>query len=225
MSSEISVAPRILLIEDFEKFRLFVTDLLEKQLGARVFTCQNGDQALKALRAEDATIDPYMVVILDRFIPRCPGELDSDLGISLLSAHQLLRPGTPVIVLTGHATFQDCVEAIKAGAYEYIDKNDSERDCFNTLIATCRKVLGIEKDPFADWVQQNGRTLREKFGGKYVCLLPPEIATQAGLSLPEVGGEAILANSNLQTIRTRMLDNPELRWIVPRIIRIPRSSD
>src|SRR2546430_16651979 len=113
--------PKILVIEDFPVMRDTLRDRLS-QLPAEVETCPDAGEAFE--RPRNPPTPPWKIVILDKLLPPCGGQTAADLGIALLRAHRLVAPGTPVIVFTGYESFPDCVNAMKAGAYDYIAKSD-----------------------------------------------------------------------------------------------------
>ena len=76
----------------------------------------DGTEALEMVAAE-----PPAVVVSDLVMPR----LD---GLGLLGALRQDAPGTPVILLTGQATVETAVQAMKDGAHDYLSKPvDPER--------------------------------------------------------------------------------------------------
>ena len=100
--------PRILVIDDKENMR----KLLEKVLGEsyQVATADDGARAL-SLVAQNA----YDAVLTDI---RMPG---AD-GFQVLKAVKERSAATEVILMTAYATVQDAVEAMKQGAYDYLQK-------------------------------------------------------------------------------------------------------
>lgn len=102
-------AARILIAEDESNLRLVLQKELER-LGYRVHAAPDGEAALRKL--EESNVD---VLLCDINMPRIDGmEL-------LRRVHQ--RPNPPeVIMLTGQATVETAVEAMKLGAYDYITK-------------------------------------------------------------------------------------------------------
>src|SRR3954449_10461139 len=81
-----------------------------QRLGYRVQVAPDGEAALRKL--EEGNVD---VLLTDISMPRMDGmEL-------LRRVHQ--RPNPPeVIMLTGHATVETAIEAMKLGAYDYLSK-------------------------------------------------------------------------------------------------------
>ena len=102
-------AARILIAEDEANLRLVLQKELER-LGYRVQVAPDGEAALRKL--EESNVD---VLLCDINMPRIDGmEV-------LRRVHE--RPNPPeVIMLTGQATVETAVEAMKLGAYDYLTK-------------------------------------------------------------------------------------------------------
>jgi len=107
--SENRPSARILVAEDEANLRLVIQKELAR-LGHEVRAVGDGEAALKLL--EESNVD---VLLTDISMPRMDGmEL-------LRRVHQ--RPNPPeVIMLTGHATVESAIEAMKLGAYDYLSK-------------------------------------------------------------------------------------------------------
>jgi CheY-like chemotaxis protein/anti-sigma regulatory factor (Ser/Thr protein kinase) len=100
---------RILLVEDEREVRT----MLERFLSA-TYTCvpaSNGREALELLKA-DGAID---LVVTDVRMP----EMD---GIQLLRAVRRLKPELPVVAITAYGTEETAIEALRAGATNYLRK-------------------------------------------------------------------------------------------------------
>ena len=105
----------ILVIDDNPDIRFLICNILEEQK-FKVRSAANYDQAVLEInnRLPDlAVID----IKLDK------PEKD---GIDLLKLINKKNKLTPVIIISGHATVQIAVEAIRLGAYEFIEKAFSE---------------------------------------------------------------------------------------------------
>jgi DNA-binding NtrC family response regulator len=100
---------RLLVAEDETNLRLVIQKELQR-LGYRVDVAPDGEAALR--RLEEGNVD---VLLCDINMPRMDGmEL-------LRRVHE--RPNPPeVIMLTGHATVETAIEAMKLGAYDYLSK-------------------------------------------------------------------------------------------------------
>lgn len=100
---------RLLVAEDEANLRLVIQKELQR-LGYRVDVAPDGEAALR--RLEEGNVE---VLLCDINMPRMDGmEL-------LRRVHE--RPNPPeVIMLTGHATVETAIEAMKLGAYDYLSK-------------------------------------------------------------------------------------------------------
>ncbi|MDQ3801715.1 MAG: sigma-54 dependent transcriptional regulator [Acidobacteriota bacterium] len=101
---------KILVIDDESNLRLVVQKEMSR-LGHEVETASDGEAAWSVLEERD-----YDVLLCDINMPR----LD---GIGLLRRLKEKRQNPPeVIMLTGHATVETAIEAMKLGAYDYLTK-------------------------------------------------------------------------------------------------------
>src|SRR5947208_11353463 len=80
------------------------------RLGHEVTVCPDGKTALKVL--EKSTFD---AAILDL---RMPGMT----GIEVLEQLKQQAPDTEEVVMTGHASMETAIEAVRLGAFDYITK-------------------------------------------------------------------------------------------------------
>ena len=102
-------AEPLLIVEDDESLRLIVQMQLDK-LGYVTASAVNAEQALEILKQSHPSL-----VITDLQLPGMS-------GMELLKRIQVDFPGIPVIVVTAFGTVQSAVNAMKAGAYDYITK-------------------------------------------------------------------------------------------------------
>lgn len=101
----------ILIVDDETDIRVLIGGILEDE-GYKPRQAANSEQALNAVRA----VAPA-VVLLDIWLEG--SSLD---GLQLLEAIHKIRPDTPVIMISGHGTIETAVNAIKRGAYDFIEK-------------------------------------------------------------------------------------------------------
>ncbi|MGD2067911.1 MAG: response regulator [Gemmatimonadota bacterium] len=102
-------ATTVLLVDDEVDFLAALSDRLGLR-GLDVDTATSGDEALERARERS-----YDAVLLDMAMPGMDG-LDTLRG--LLAVNRDLQ----VIVVTGHATLQQAVEAMKVGALDLVEK-------------------------------------------------------------------------------------------------------
>src|SRR5512146_2568780 len=103
-----ATAGRVLIVEDHESERRAPMQLLKAD-GFNVFGAENADKAIGYM---DENID---VVLSDL-------QMGDVSGLDLLSLWKKQKPDTQVILVTGHSSVNSAVEAIKAGAYDYVTK-------------------------------------------------------------------------------------------------------
>ena len=99
----------VLLVDDERDFLEVLAERLEAR-GLTVDTAERGDPALE--KAQERRFD---VVLLDMAMPGMD-------GIETLKGLLRVSPNLQVIVLTGHATLAQAVEAIKLGALDLVEK-------------------------------------------------------------------------------------------------------
>src|SRR5438093_6883554 len=100
---------RILFADDEKSLQEFMRSELPR-LGHEVTVCPDGKAAVKAL--EKATFD---AAILDL---RMPGMT----GIEVLEQLKQVAPDIEAIIMTGHASMETAIEAVRLGAFDYITK-------------------------------------------------------------------------------------------------------
>jgi DNA-binding NtrC family response regulator len=99
--------PSVLVVDDDESFRTLVADRLART-GHRVAAAPDGAQAVTLL-------DGAEVALVDLLMPGMD-------GLTLLRKIRETHPDLAVIILTGHGTIDSAVEAMKAGAVDYLQK-------------------------------------------------------------------------------------------------------
>src|SRR5947209_10034846 len=102
-------ALRVLFVDDERSLQEFMRSELPR-LGHEVTVCPDGKAAVKAL--EKGTFD---AAILDL---RMPGMS----GIEVLEHLKAVAPDVEAVVMTGHASMETAVQAVRLGACDYITK-------------------------------------------------------------------------------------------------------
>jgi two-component system, NtrC family, response regulator AtoC len=121
---------RILVADDEPGLREFVADALELD-GHDVVTAADGKAAAKLLDERG-----FELVVTDL---KMPG-LD---GMALLRKVRAEQPEVEVIVMTAHGTVDNAVEAMKLGAFEYLQKPLSGPDELRLLVARALERRGL----------------------------------------------------------------------------------
>jgi len=115
---------KILVIDDEKSIRNTLQEILEYE-GYEVDVAQEGIEGLEKFEEEK-----YDVVLCDIKMPK----LD---GIEILEAAFKITTDIPFIMISGHANVDTAVEAIKKGAFDFIEKPLD----LNRLLITIRNAL------------------------------------------------------------------------------------
>jgi signal transduction histidine kinase len=100
---------KILVVEDEEIIRLMFQQTFESW-GFQVDVAENGKDALDRCHREN-----YHIVVTDLNMPMMD-------GLELLKRIKIKWPNIEVIVITGYATIESAIDAMKHGAYDFILK-------------------------------------------------------------------------------------------------------
>lgn len=105
------MALNVLVIDDEKDIRLLLSEILSEN-GFNPLVAANSTQALEILNSNNVG-----AAILDVWLQG--SELD---GLGILEIVKKRHPLLPVVVISGHGTIQTAVNAIKLGAYDYVEK-------------------------------------------------------------------------------------------------------
>lgn len=111
----------ILIVDDDPAVCSFFKYLLS-DLNLPCTTVNRGEDAKREFEKTN-----YSLVFLDLMLP------DTD-GITLLKAFKQINPLCPIIIMTGFSTVKSAVEAVRLGAYDYIDKPFGDITALEVLI-------------------------------------------------------------------------------------------
>ncbi len=100
---------RLLVVDDEQSIRRLCMTI-GNSLG---FACAEAESAEAALARLDT--DPPDVVLTDLKLP-------NQTGVELLRQIRALLPRTEIAIMTGHGSIESAVDAMKLGAYDYIEK-------------------------------------------------------------------------------------------------------
>jgi DNA-binding NtrC family response regulator len=126
-ADDTGAVPTILVTEDDRNMReLILAVLAESSMQFRVASAENAHEAMDFLENNDAA-----VVLTDL---RMPG---AD-GLDLLKFVKSRDPQTQVVLVTGYATVESAVAALKEGAYDYVQKP------FDTIKLRCVVEKALE---------------------------------------------------------------------------------
>ncbi len=123
-----SAPPHVLVVDDEEIARTNLEHVLKKE-GYAVRTAANGLEALELVR-----VWSFDLIVTDL-------KMDKMDGMTLLAEAGRLSPSTQIIIVTGYATVNSAVEAMRTGAAHYLTKPIS----LDSLRSTVRELLGQRK--------------------------------------------------------------------------------
>ncbi|MCP4366639.1 MAG: sigma-54-dependent Fis family transcriptional regulator [Deltaproteobacteria bacterium] len=110
---------KILIVDDFKKFRTHIKRILEKQ-GYEMILAD-----CKRTACEKIKNDSPDILLLDLRIPNTPTEKPEPLyGMDVLKTSLASDPHRPVIMISGEPNAKDVLDAVnKFGAYDFLDKS------------------------------------------------------------------------------------------------------
>jgi two-component system response regulator HydG len=131
MSDRTDTQPVRVLVVDDEPTLLRALEALLEQKGYAVVALDSPIAATQRLAHED-----FDVALLDIKMPQLS-------GLELLSAVKHRRPEVEVIMMTGHATVETALSAVRAGAYDYLTKPFEDVELVARAVAKAaeRKML------------------------------------------------------------------------------------
>jgi len=115
---------RILIVDDEKSIRKTLRDILEFEK-YKVEEAVDGLDCLVKLKQ-----GKYDILILDIKMPKMD-------GMEALERIQMMAPDMPIIMISGHATIDTAVDAVKKGAFDFISKPPD----LNRLLITIRNAM------------------------------------------------------------------------------------
>lgn len=123
---------KTLVVDDDKRLRSVLKGLLSEE-GHQVTTCENGDQAIRSCLAER-----FDLIITDLKMPGAD-------GLDVLRKAKKKHPDTLVIIVTGFASLETAIQAIREGAYDYITKPFKLEE-FKILIKNASEKIELIKE-------------------------------------------------------------------------------
>ena len=136
--------PKILVVDDEESHRIMLRAVLKDE-GYEVVEAADGSEAVRAVEQE-----PFDLVLLDVRMKTMD-------GIEALNEIRKISPLIPVLIMTAYASVKTAVEALKAGAFDYLTK---------PLDIEELKIL-IEKALELYHLREENLTLKERLGDRF----------------------------------------------------------
>lgn len=127
------MAEKVLLVDDEKDFLAVMSERMTAR-GMEVTTAESAQEALK--QVEDGAFD---AIVLDLMMPGVD-------GIETLKAIKQRKPELQVILLSGHATLEKGIEAMKLGAMDFVEKPADLNELTNRIRkAQAQKIMLVEQ--------------------------------------------------------------------------------
>ena len=122
-----------ILIVDDEKSMREILEMFLKGEGYGVAVAENGEKAIEALKK-----DIFDLIITDMKMPKIS-------GLDLLIQAKQVAPSTAVVIITAFGSTESAVEAMKLGAYDYIQK-PFQMDDIRLVVKNAIEKQKLQKD-------------------------------------------------------------------------------
>jgi DNA-binding NtrC family response regulator len=142
---------KILIIEDEAAIRRVLTKILsEENSSYEVTEAEDGLAGIELIKNDD-----YDLVLCDIKMPKMD-------GVEVLEAIKIIKPETPIVMISGHGDLDTAVNTMRLGAFDYISKPPDLNRLLNTVrIALDRKELVVENTRLKKKVSKNYEMIGE----------------------------------------------------------------
>jgi len=135
LTPDVKSSIRILIVDDERTLRESCASVLEYE-GYQVSLCSRGEEAKDVLKRT-----PFDVVLLDLYMAEVP-------GMRLLRACLDAHPDTIAIMITGNPSIETSLEALRAGAWDYLPKPFSATH-LQILIGRAAHAIMVARESYA----------------------------------------------------------------------------
>ena len=125
---------RVLVVDDDADLRDALADYFG-QKGLSVISARDGQEAIRVI---EASAEPFQIVLADLVMPH-------KTGLDVLKAAKEKFPDAHVVIVTGYASLESAVEAVRLGAYDYILK-PFRMDEMEVLLRNVGERIGLLRE-------------------------------------------------------------------------------
>lgn len=191
---------RILIADDHPIFRAGVKDILkESPHVSRVDEAANSAEVINM-----AINQKYDVVILDISMP-------GRSGLEVLTELKRFKPELHVLILSMYSERQYAVQAMRAGASGYLNKNGATRELLTALteIVAGKQYLsaGVAEQLLSEVRGEHARLPHEQLSPRELQVLR---MIGEGKSIKQIAGALAISQSAVSTHRSRILSKMKL---------------
>ena len=127
------IKANVLLVDDEEQFVKVFSQRLEGR-GLKVDTSTTGEEAIQRVKSKE-----FDAIILDLVMPGMS-------GLETLKRIRSENPDVQIIILSGHGSIEKSVEAVKAGAVDFVEKPADVNKILEKISEAKRKrIVLVEK--------------------------------------------------------------------------------
>lgn len=159
------MAHDILIVDDEADIRMLIAGVLNDE-GMSTREAGNADEALAQVRARRPSL-----IILDIWLQG--SRLD---GLELLPELRRDHPDVPILMISGHGTIETAVQAIKQGAYDFIEKP----------FKADRLLVLVERAVEAARLKRENAELRLRAGGEHELVGKSPVMNQLRSAIEKV---------------------------------------
>ncbi len=196
----------ILVVDDEKRIR-DVTQRMLTQEGFEVAVAETGETGMKMIEEKN-----FDIILLDLMMP----------GMSGLEALPLLKarhPYTVVIVITGYATLEHSIEAMKKGAFDFIPKPFSPQDLRLVIFKAIEFIRTLQ-----DIANEKSRIrvlINELSGGVMATDIQKQVvlANPAFLKMINYFGESVIGRPVADIIQ-----NEKIETMIDQVLTLPEEK-
>lgn len=166
---------QVLIIEDDEGMRKQLKRVFEvyedEKLKFKVTTAKDVKEAEECLKRKG-----FDVAIIDMKLPESPTS-GVEIVTKSMEDFRLHSPMILPIIYTAYPSYETCVNAMRSGAWDYIDKNSV--DSMNKLLQSVKEGLerrySSETGPDTSWLETHLPEFKKKYGDRFIALIGEEV--------------------------------------------------
>jgi len=186
---------RVLIADDHAIVRKGLRQIAEESEQMCVVEAADGQEALDKMQSDD-----WDVLVLDMNMP-------GRHGLDVLREVRVLRPGLPVLVLSGYPDDQYALRVLRAGAAGYLNKDVAPEELVKAIlkIVAGGKYISQELAEHLVWEMSNQKDElpHKRLSDREYCVL---IMIGQGKSIGQIAQAMTLSVKTVSTYRTRTLE-------------------
>lgn len=148
-----SILGRLLVIDDDVDLLELMRDYYRPR-GYRVETIHSALEALEKFRKKPSDLSMYDVIISDLKMPDCD-------GMEFIREMKTVSPSTPIILMTAHSSVELAVNAVKEGAYDFVNKPLN----FANMSVSIERALSLKKIQIENEALRGAVSATKSFSG------------------------------------------------------------